>query len=153
MLVFIHDRCSIFSLVTSQIIKSTKGKVVIIQLQASGKSIISMHVSKILFLWSGCVFDWFRYWTCAILHPKVAYCPNRSNSFQIVRISYFKVWFRWELLLPTPECDDSCGRQCNIALQCNSGCSAVQGKAMPEKKERKKWDATNARWPFLSCAL
>ena len=28
--------------------------------------------------------------------------------------------------------------QCNIALQCNSGCSAVQGKAMPEKKERKK---------------
>ena len=27
--------------------------------------------------------------------------------------------------------------QYNIALQCNSGCSAVQGKAMPEKKERK----------------
>ena len=48
MLVFIHDGFSIFSLVTSQITKSGKSKVLIIQPQASGK----------VQYWSGvCSFD------------------------------------------------------------------------------------------------
>ena len=166
MLVFIHDRFSIFSLVTSQIIKSTKGKVVIIQLQASGKSIISMHVSKILFF--------FMKWVCVWLIQVLNMCrpPSKScissksveqfpNCLVILSTAYMLGF----LISKFGFAGKFCSRprnamiladglmQCNIALQCISGCSTVQGKAIPEKKERKKWDATNARWPFLSCAL
>ena len=117
---FVHDRFSIFSLVTSQIIKSTKGKVVIIQLQASGKSIISMHVSKILFFdeVGVCLIDSGTEHVSSSIQKLHIVQIGRTvsklfcNPFHsiYVRISYFKVWFRWEILLPTPECHDSCGR-------------------------------------------
>ena len=162
MLVFIHDRFSIFSLVTSQIIKSTKGKVVIIQLQASGKSIISMHVSKILFFF----MKWVCVWLIQVLnmcHPPSKSCilsksvEQFPNCFAILSTTYMLGFLISEFGFAGKFCSQPRNAmtladglmQYNIALQCIGGCSAGQSNAREKRTEKVRCDECKMTIPIL----